>query len=613
MKNFFRIIIPCFLFSFCWCDSTGAMETDRWWSVQVIPKGVVKTPDIGSLGEVRSPNGKSSAGGLGANHVLLQSLSGLAAQAVNEGRSDEMVWLGLDNLDYHEWYKRVVQRLSLEERGTFEPWQLVKRYQDRGLIEGYILYSYDYSEGGLYEQREKLDESVNVATSLAGIMKAILVEEGQEAQAKQLGLRKVFDARGKTQRWCFENYRDEFNRNILCTQDPKVPHNRGLAIAHHVLTLYGTGELTRETMEWLEPLSPILGWNCGDEFSQTVLPSEYAHYQTATNWCLNLPILMAGSEEYEPMKIHALDPKAVNWDDPRCGTCFTMSDGDNVQWLMGAFFQQEKGSWWSSPDHGRFPFGWTGCLSELVQICPDAVNYAAENCPPGTGFTEFGGGYYYPDRFGKRREGKNWLAEHARRVWANMQKAGIRILTVNCHEQKSEDAMEAYRTYAKVMKGLIGIMSIQYTPYEAGAGEIIWVKNTEGIEIPVVTARYALWGNANNQGPRIGTPAKVARVINESVAAAKKESRRTYDWTIVHAWSFFKKTTGTDEEAENMDQAEAMRKGGVRGVTPVAWCVDWLSPNVRVICPEEMMWRIRMERNSVETRKILGLEPMPKE
>ena len=49
-------------------------------------------------------------------------------------------------------------------------------------------------------------------------------------------------------------------------------------------------------MKWLEPLSPILGWSGGDEFQATRLSSVYGHIQTATNWCMNLPVLMAGAE-----------------------------------------------------------------------------------------------------------------------------------------------------------------------------------------------------------------------------------------------------------------------------------------------------------------------------
>ena len=51
-------------------------------------------------------------------------------------------------------------------------------------------------------------------------------------------------------------------------------------------------------MVWLEPLSLILGWNCGDEFANTDRSTGYGDIQTASNWSLNLPVLMAGTEEF---------------------------------------------------------------------------------------------------------------------------------------------------------------------------------------------------------------------------------------------------------------------------------------------------------------------------
>lgn len=578
--------------------------SSRWWPIQKVPKGVVCTPNLAELERVDSPGGRFTAGHLGATHMLVQSIAGLAAQAVNEGRLDEMVWIGTDNLpSYEEWYKRTIRQWDIEERGTFSPWQLVERYKKKGVIKGYVLYSYDYSEGDVYAERQSVDESVNVATSLAGLLEGILVEEGQEAKAKATGLNMLFDARGKTQEWCFENYRDRLNRKVLCTQDTKVPHCRALAIAHHCFVFYGMNDLTSKAMEWLEPLSPILGWNCGDEFEQTVIPSEYGHFQTATNWCLNLPFLMAGSEKREFPQFDRVSPEEIEWKDAGNATSFVMTDGDNVQWLMGSFFHLD--SYWANPLHGEFPFGWTSCFSQLTQLCPAAVEYAVETQPEQVSLVEFGGGYYYPDRFGKRRKDKDLLAKHARRVWENMQKCGVRILSVNCRDLSSKEAQKAFQTYAEEMGGLVGIIAIQYAPYEGGAGKIFWVKKKDGTEIPVVTARYSIWANANHLGERIGTPARIARKINANIEQASDKEKVSLDWTIVHCWSYFQKAPGDDIDAENMDQAEAPQRGGVRGVEPVAWCIERLTPQVETVSIEELLWRLRMRDRPEETRKLI--------
>ena len=109
-------------------------------------------------------------------------------------------------------------------------------------------------------------------------------------------LKLLLDARGKTSQWCFETYREKFNRRMLCMQDPRIPNCRDLAIAHGTLTLFGLDDPAPAAMQWLEPPSPILGWSGGDEFLATRLSSVYGHIQTATNWCMNLPVLMAGAD-----------------------------------------------------------------------------------------------------------------------------------------------------------------------------------------------------------------------------------------------------------------------------------------------------------------------------
>lgn len=597
------------LFLILYIPMSMAGEEGRWWPSQTSPKAFLRLGPHSEFERVTSPSGKSTEGHLSASHMLAQSLVGLAAQAVNEGILDEIPWIevGGKGKDYNEWLGRTVERLHLEDRGTFTPWQLVERYKSKGIIKGYILYSFDYSEGDLYQDRSGINCSVNTASSLCGILKGVLIEEGQEAQAKQAGLSLLLDARNISQEECFRKWRDQFNRHMLCTQDPKVPHCRAMAIAHRAFVLYTLGDLVQEAMEWLEPLSPILGWNCGDEFSQTVIPSEYGHFQTATNWCLNLPLLSAGSEQAEIKKIHNLDPKTIDWADKRTAAAFVMSDGDNVQWLMGGFFQPEESSYWNNPGHGRFPFGWTSCLSQLVQVCPVAVDFAASTQPKDSAFIEFGGGYYYPDHFGKRRAEKDLLAQHARRVWSNMQRAGSKILCVNCRDLSSQEALQAFEIYAREMPGIWGILAIQYAPYEGGDGKIFWVSGSDGIEIPVVTAKYAIWGNANTFGPRIGTPARVAHLINASIKDSQSGDSPAGHWTVVHAWSFFKHVSGADEEAENLPQTDAVSKGGERGIAPVEWCIERLDPAMHVVTAEELVWRLRMQHDPKQTEQAIKM------
>jgi len=79
-----------------------------------------------------------------------------------------------------------------------------------------------------------------------------------------------------------------------------------------VFTAYGDGEPARLAMAWLEPLSPVLGWNCGDEFANTDLSTRDGDIQTAADWCLNLPVLMAGTGKLNLPTLTSFDPRTID-------------------------------------------------------------------------------------------------------------------------------------------------------------------------------------------------------------------------------------------------------------------------------------------------------------
>jgi hypothetical protein len=542
--------------------------------------------------------------------MLAQSVAGLAAKAVNNGRGDEMVWVASGNVDVEDWLARKLKHHpQLEMRGVFDPWALVERYAKQGIIKGYILYRADTSKGALNEHRPGMECSVNVATSLAGILDGIMVDESLEAQAQQRGLKRVIDVRDKTQAWCFETYKDGFSRAMVCTQDPKKPHVRDLAIAQKAFTCYGYAAPTPAVMKWLAPLSPILGWNGGDEFKSTEMSSRAGHIQTATDWCINLPVLMAGTARAEQSRVKNLDPGMIDWNDKRGAVSFISTDGDNVQWFEGNFFRSSAGkSYWGNPERGKIPFGWSCCFAQLAQLCPGAIDYAVSTQSSNDSFIEWGGGYYFPDLFGIDRADR-WelLAHHARRTWALMQKNNTRIIGFNVAKLDSPDALKAYEVFARQTDGLLAILVFQYDGYEAGAGKAFWVKDRNGVEVPVVCARYSIWSHANRA--RAGTPAKVAREIRQTVESTVPGDLPRYDWVIAHAWSWFKAAPGSDENAEDMPQENAAAQGGVRGYTPVTWCAAQLPSNIRAIRPEELIWRMRMRHNAEETRRLIAAWP----
>lgn len=585
------IRLVCLLGAIQWLGSAASAAEERWWPVQALPKALVRTREHGDL----------------AHQMMVQSVAGLAAKAVNRGQGDELVWIFNDNHDVEKWHTAFLKRQAgIESRGEFSPWDLVDRFVRRGVVKGYILYAPDQSSGRINEHRTDMDRSVNVATSLAGLMDGVIITTALEGQAQACGLKMLIDVRGKSQAWCFENYREKFNRRLLCTQDPRKSNLRDLAIAQQSFVLYGPDDPLELAMKWLEPLSPIAGWNGGDEYQTTQLSSRYGHLQTATDWCMNLPVLMAGSERIRPHVANQFDPRGIDWGDLRQCISFVMTDGDNVQWFQSDFFHGQ-GSFWDNPSRGKIPFGWSCCFAQLAQLCPVVIENTLASRTGNDRFIEWGGGYYYPDLFGQARPDREaLLARHAQRTWKFMRQTGTRVVAFNVAKLGSPDALGAYAAFARETDDLSAILAFQYDPYEAGAGQTFWVKDRRGVEIPVITSRYSIWEHTNRR-PRSGTPAKVAREISQHLA---RQGPR-HGWVQVHAWSYFRLAPGKNETDENMSQENAPARGGVRGYTPALWCANRLPATIRVVSPEEMIWRIRHEHDAEATKRLLEVPEAP--
>ncbi len=575
----------------------------RWFPIQRLPTGLVRTAEMRQW-----PSSSNSL------RIMVQSVAGLAGKSVNEGKGDELVWVTMDNADVEAWGKTFsANHPEIKDRGTFGPWELVERFADKKIVNGYILYKADASkEEPKTKERPGIDNSVNIATSLAGIFGGIVLEERLEKEAKKRGLKLLFDARDKSQQWCFDQYKDRFNRRMLTSLDPKIVGSRDYAITHNTFTFYGTEEPATSAMAWAEPSAPILGWIAGDEFKATRLATIYGHFQTASSLIPNLTVLSAGTHEAEIPKVPHLDPKQIDWNDNRSTISFFCSDGDNVTWAMNAFYRGTP-YYWNCPACGKISFGWGMPLAHLVQLGPQPLEYALQTRTPNDWFVEWHGGYYYPDLFASERPNR-WelLAGHARDTWEMMKKAGTNMIGFNVRHLDSPDAQKAYEVIASQMDGMLAILAFEYSPYNAGAGKVYWVKDARGREIPVITLRYQIWWQLKNR-KNAGTPAKAARFIRDSIAQATSEELPRNDWAMVHAWSYFKEAPGMDELAEELPPKRSLSGkekfedlGGVRGYLPAVWCAERLPDTIRIVSPEEMAWRIRMKHNPEETKKVIA-------
>ncbi len=552
------LAIPCF---------AKAQSPQPFWPEQKAPASIVtcKIDNFGNLAEMN----------------LAQSVAGLAAQSINSDKNTEGVWVESRNIAYRSYYVSLVKRLQLKENGSFGLWQLVDRFKAKGVVRGYVLY--DARRG---------DNSVNLATVYCGIKKGLLIDKTQETEAIRHRLTKLQDVSKDTlSRQSFDLLTSQLSPYLLVVADPKFSNNRDYAIAHRCMVYYGVDSLFLNILNWVKPLSPVIGWNKGDEFKQIEPCTSRGLINVPADWCMNLALLGITPRE-APAKVNSLDPKSIDWNKSGNFNSFVMSDGDNMQWVFGSFLDSRD--YWKNQFNSEIPMSFTSCVFNLSEAGRDVYNQLVQSQRKGVSMVEYGGGYYYPDLFGRMTGApEKLLREHARRINKELKRTGTKVFGFICRNISSPAAIKAYQIFAEELDDITGMIAVQYAPYNGGNGVVYWPKNKRGVEIPVIAAKYQLW--ANQKIANSGNPQKLSGQIN-------KDNEKPGDqltWTIVHAWSEY-----TSDSVDVPDQLRKTAKG-FRGVTPVKWTKQLLDKATSVVSIEELLWRLRMQHNREETQTII--------
>lgn len=512
-----------------------------------------------------------------SEQMLLESLSGLAAQAVNENIFNEMVWKHINKESYKQIFQSSIDSLNICTIKRMDVWKLLKYLHKKQIVKGYILYQKDTSKGELYSRRKGINYSSNVATVYASLLKGVLIDETLESKIKHLGLKLLKDARKETPEICFSQCKKHLNNHSALSIDPQVPNCRDIAIAQKLMLYYDTKALAEDVLKWVEPLSPILGWNCGNEDEYTGAITRWGHYNTASNWCHNLPLIMAASNKMTINPIEESTPSDSSLKNKLSLHSFVISDGDNMQWTMGDFI--DNPAYYGNSENNKVPISWTLCSINLSIVSTSTWNRIATSKHKNSSIIEYGGGYQYPDLFAINRPNrKELLTRFARRINWHLKKLNIKIFGFICKDVYSKEALEAFNIYAKEIENLTGMIAIQYNPYNLG-GDIIWIKNKKNEDIPILTARYSIWENLFDNN-LCGAPDYIASLLNREANKAQANHKQKLDFTIVHAWSEFKQTVKTQSYP-------------IRGYYACKMANDLLSPLVKNVTLNELLWHIR--------------------
>lgn len=551
--------------------AASANNLSSWWPEQQVPDTILVCRKCTGLPEEN----------------LAMSISGNVARALNEGIVDEGIWIDVENPCYRSYLSSLVDRTgAVKDNRTYNVWELLSIYAGKGILKGYVLYDADNPQ------------TVNIATTRAAVLDAVIVEKSIEDKVMQAGLPLLYDAsNGISQRDNFMEIRHLLDNDHIVLASPGLPNNRDFAIAYKSMVYYGVDSLLNEILEWVEPLSPVIGWNEGPESGHIIPCTLYGLVNTVSDFCYNMPLLMSARDSGSlDRTFTTVDPRKIRWNSRKAGYhSFLMSDGDNMQWTLGNFMDNDE--YWASKYSGMVSMSYTSCAANLSMSAEDPLEMLIRTQPDRSSVVEYGGGYYYPDLFAARRPDRaKLLGELARIVNVHMQRTGIKVFGFICMDLYSKEAMQAYEIFARELTGIVGMVVIQYSPYNGGHGDVFWVKDRNGDDIPVCTARYQVWANLHIPGS--GTPQRIVECIN---ADAESGDDTAYGFTIVHAWSRFARNG--DGSVRELDQKS---REGQRGVEPVLWGADFIDRKTSLVTVEELLWRIRMDHDPQRTKEIIS-------
>lgn len=556
---------------------------------------------LGNRNDTDVPGGDVNAGnGFGLQyHLLCQSLNGINDLAVSEGSIYCGMWMDAANAVTS--YKDARRYLGMAGP-SFVVWA------------GNMLTNPGFLplDGGVMDVLGRKyvltdvrnnPESSNVAIVAAHVHKAIIVDERDKAFFDTNGFEMVYDASTKTTVDSWREFKDKCNNRALAVIPAQTGELADFAIANGLFVInlnkqYGTSgggqntQLFKEVLAWLQPNSPVYGWEPGvgeDEFVNLV--SKSGNMMVAIHE-FNLPYFSHNyKQRQQSILANVINPQDIDFEKDKKFASFYLSDGPHAGWMMNGFIE----NYYSDPnvENVKMSFGITA--SNISMIDPLSFERIMnQQSKRSTLMESFGGGYYYSDDFGTAANRKELLEGLAKKVAAHMRQHRIKVLEQIAHDPKSPAAMEAYQAFVDANDQLEGIIAIQYAPsYAEAGGEILWVTNKAGYKIPVITVSYSIWNMGSQNTQRDGTPTFVANKLNQS------DSK--FSTVIVHAWSDF-----TDTGESNDEIAENAPGGGIRGASAVEMCARRLNDDIELINLQELIWRVRMHYEPEETNKYLS-------
>lgn len=541
--------------------------------------GVVSIDNRNSINETETMQGLQY-------HLLCQSLAGLTNRMVEEGKSDVAVWL----YDHGGKASYKVSKQALEDMGICEQGVqngLELACSDYESVDGLRVQLKGFFDGYVLTDVKNNPESGIVVSVASHVYNSIIVDVRDKEYFEKAGYSMKYDATHKTTLDAWHEFKDKCNNEALVIMPVQTGELREFAIKNNLFVLNlnkkqgdprsgQNVDLLEEVLAWLQPNVPVYGWEQGvseDQFVARI--SKSGHPMIPCDWSYNHSLTsLLYTERQQPVQAQSFNPKFIDFGKKRNYVSFFLSDGDNIQWMMQDFAT----SFYDVPEAIEVKMSYGLPVSTLSMMAPaqlhNLMNLRRDECSV---LEMLGGGYYYIDTYSQNNNRNDNLKVAAERLAVSMRRYHVGLLGVMAMDVKSVASKEAYQAFVDANDRLEGIIALQYSPYAGGGGEVFWVTNKNGYDIPVITVRYSLWDRIHE---REGSPDFIASKLK---AEAQVES---FSAICVHAWSRF--------------------EGNAHGAAAARLCAGKLDGRFEVVNMQELVWRLRMSRHPEQTLEYLN-------
>ena len=479
--------------------------------------------------------------GTSAQNIMMASLAGI----VNRNTAGELLISPIYNslLPHPVFWVNELKAAHPEVRVRFDgnPTFFITRY--RAMLRGYVLYD-----------RALNSHSINIATSIAGITDAIVVNPATLQFATAADLPLIADARTMTYSQAWAQYGSQFNKDMLFHQETdKDDVLRDYAIMHKGFVFHTDPTALDPPIGDQNSNGRIYGWG-PVEFDLFLQASQHSQVVVASGWSWSSSTTSKWRVPLAKQKYHAAATLVAK--SGRHYVAFVMSDGDNVSSLTGQFATDPK--WFGSRHRGNFDMTWD-LTSTLAEMNPVAFNYYYEHASNGDHKDSFvspgGAGSSFPSEYPD-------IPGLVASVSESMKLADQKVVSI------LDSSYEPSTLYPILDDPqVMGMMFKTYANAYAGRdGAIDWHNGK-----PIVSVKYSLWDGVH-------TARGIADALNADTHRDAAGDQASFSIVNVHPWSTLGPTgTGTGDPMSNLNQL-----------------VQWLDPTrVEVVTLEELIVHLR--------------------